>query len=149
MACMERIPSTNKWEKSCSKCKRRHVVEAPNFDEAIKEFLPFFYSRDGARYPDDLDGQCKSCVRHLAKNRVDNGLTQEEMRKRQGNKCPICLEELPQTTRRNYIDHDHSTGIIRDLLCNRCNILMAGVDNEEWLKSAIAYKNRHKRGRRI
>jgi hypothetical protein len=45
----------------------------------------------------------------------------------QGGVCKICT--MPETTRKNNsdevrmlcVDHDHNTGKIRGLLCNRCN----------------------------
>ena len=61
--------------------------------------------------------------------------------------CWICLR--PETLKRQkkapyseslYVDHDHTTGMIRGLLCNNCN---SGVgyfdDSPEILKAAIVY----------
>ncbi|MGY1753315.1 endonuclease domain-containing protein [Blastococcus sp. SYSU D01042] len=39
-----------------------------------------------------------------------------ELRQAQENRCGICGEPDPQ-----HLDHDHSTGRIRMLLCQRCN----------------------------
>jgi hypothetical protein len=40
----------------------------------------------------------------------------EEMRLAQNDQCAICEDQQPQ-----HLDHDHATGKIRRLLCQRCN----------------------------
>ena len=55
--------------------------------------------------------------RHL---RRKYGLTLTELRKmaeRQGNRCPICLRSFADVAM--CVDHDHETGRIRGLLCDR------------------------------
>jgi Autographiviridae endonuclease VII len=42
-----------------------------------------------------------------------------------------------------YVDHDHKTGMIRGLLCNRCNFGIGYFkDNQTFLAAAIEYLNR-------
>jgi hypothetical protein len=47
----------------------------------------------------------------------------------QAGECGICGHR-PEGGRKLYIDHDHDTGVIRGLLCQRCNtgIGMLGDD---------------------
>lgn len=59
----------------------------------------------------------------------------------QGGVCAIC-EGVLGRDRFTHIDHDHSTGRVRGLLCARCNGLMKGVDDPDWLSRALAYKSR-------
>ena len=76
------------------------------------------------------------------------GMTQmdfDSMLKAQGGVCAICSTELQD--KRGYsphIDHCHSTGIVRGILCFNCN---AGLgmfkDNIESLKLAILYLEFH------
>jgi hypothetical protein len=66
--------------------------------------------------------------------------------KKQNGKCAICGRP-PHGERRNQIflnvDHDHTTGNIRGLLCNSCNLVLGNIDdNQEWLRNAIDYLNR-------
>jgi Recombination endonuclease VII len=42
----------------------------------------------------------------------------EIKRAAQNNRCLICGDEFIKTP---HVDHDHETGIVRDLLCERCN----------------------------
>lgn len=54
----------------------------------------------------------------------------------QQGRCAICHSEHPQLS----VDHDHATGTVRGLLCNRCN---AGIgflrDDVDLLRGAIRY----------
>lgn len=60
-----------------------------------------------------------------------------EMYDQQGGKCAIC-QEAPESGL--VVDHDHSTGRVRALLCVRCN---AGIgqfrERPEIMVAAIAY----------
>jgi len=63
----------------------------------------------------------------------------DHMRVIQGNECAIC-KDMMIGTKNCHIDHDHKTNKVRDLLCNRCNLMigMAG-DNPMVLRYAINY----------
>ena len=64
--------------------------------------------------------------------------------------CWICLR--PEVRKRNpksryldslYVDHCHRTGMIRGLLCRKCNTgVGAFADHPEWMISAVAYLER-------
>lgn len=60
----------------------------------------------------------------------------------QGGVCLICKNE-PQDKIGFVVDHDHQTGEVRGILCQRCNagIGMLG-DDVDRLASAIAYLTR-------
>jgi hypothetical protein len=76
-----------------------------------------------------------------------------EIAKSQGNVCAICKK--PETMRhlgnkilRLAVDHNHDTGAIRGLLCNRCNCAIAGFENlvrDGVHDEAMDYLNRHSR----
>lgn len=57
----------------------------------------------------------------------------------QNNACEICrTSEWGQ--RGPCVDHDHKTGIVRGLLCSRCNLALGHFrDDIDCLKRAIAY----------
>jgi len=63
----------------------------------------------------------------------------EELLLKQGGHCAIC-KNVPTEDRRLAIDHCHKSGIVRGLLCSRCNIgLGYFLDDPIRLKSAIEY----------
>ena len=55
----------------------------------------------------------------------------------QGGRCAICAGERPY---RLNVDHDHATGLVRGLLCRRCNKLLRDVrDDLDVLAAARRY----------
>ena len=102
--------------------------------------------------------QCITCARHRsratherlgkdyvrAKNLQKNyGLSLDDvhqMRTRQGNRCPICNEELGATHEETAVDHCYRTGLIRGLLHPWCNTGLGHFrDDPERLRRAAAY----------
>jgi len=58
----------------------------------------------------------------------------------QSNKCAICDTPAPVSGRHFPVDHDHSTGKVRGILCHTCNHLLGyAKDSEKILLSAIRY----------
>ena len=58
----------------------------------------------------------------------------------QNNKCSICKNDFTKTPN---IDHCHTTGIVRGLLCTECNQGIGFLkDNTEYLSNAIKYLNK-------
>jgi hypothetical protein len=69
----------------------------------------------------------------------------------QDGKCAICgFEETEQTqgtVRRLNVDHNHQTGKVRGLLCNRCNSGLGQFDDDvARLKVAVTYLERANNG---
>jgi hypothetical protein len=75
----------------------------------------------------------------------------------QESRCAICLTHwkecpAPKASRYEtvfvqhlYVDHDHVTGDVRELLCNNCNAAIAFLKGDlEILNSAITYLRKHK-----
>lgn len=66
------------------------------------------------------------------------GITLEFVNKlkvKQNNKCKLCEKET-----KLLVDHCHTTGKIRGLLCNKCNVALGSFkDNIEVLQKAIDY----------
>ena len=72
----------------------------------------------------------------------------------QNGKCAICGQ--PETTivhgkvRDMSVDHCHTTGRIRELLCNACNhVLGEAKENKDTLRAAIAYLEKHEAEEKI
>jgi hypothetical protein len=58
---------------------------------------------------------------------------------KQNQQCAICTI----SSQKLHIDHDHSTGMVRGLLCNRCNSRLAALDfvrtHTDWVHAASIY----------
>lgn len=129
-------------------------------EKDIEEFGQRAISLDGH------DGTCKECKRVYRKKhyqgqeekkriwflRRNYDITIEQyesMLVAQGGVCAICRQ--PETHRdwRSgkvmwlAVDHDHLTGVIRGLLCNRCNSAIGYLDEQpERLVNAMEYLRR-------
>lgn len=69
--------------------------------------------------------------------------TFNEMKAAQNNVCAICYKS-PKLTRRLVVDHNHTTGKVRDLLCDSCNKGLGFFkESASSLLNAIAYLKKH------
>ena len=107
------------------------------------------YLRDlrAQRRKDDVEGLRAEILRANLKRW--HGITIEEyedlVTQAQGC-CEICgdhFSKFPKhrgTIGRLHIDHDHKTGLIRGVLCRRCNLLLGyALDSPTILRKAIVY----------
>jgi hypothetical protein len=66
-----------------------------------------------------------------------------KMLEEQNGRCAICLGDDPKSPERVnhwYVDHCHSTGRVRGLLCNACNRALGNFgDSIETFERAILY----------
>ena len=116
--------------KQCSKCK-------------ISK--PLFAFSKNKQHKDGLHSYCKDCYRILNaeyKLKKAYGVTSQEKQNLvdiQSGKCAICNTELDRAKFTN-VDHCHSTGKVRGILCHHCNFGLGQFkDNINLLKSAIKY----------
>lgn len=135
--------------KICTKCK----VEKP-----LSEFHKWASTTDGyqynckackAAYRKKLDQQPHNLERTRAYHfKYKYGITVEQyddMLAAQGGVCAICKQPERHKSRSGKItplavDHCHSTGRIRGLLCHYCNVSLGAMnDSIERLESAIDY----------
>ena len=57
----------------------------------------------------------------------------------QGGMCACCGDRL-SAGRGTHVDHDHKTGVVRGLLCRRCNHMIGGArDNPDILTAGAQY----------
>ncbi len=137
---------------------------------ALEYFKRGFYKDGSINYR----SVCKVChnkwaLNHYHKNRKQGGIARqaayrytlrtayglsqaafEEMLQRQDNKCTICGTLLRNPFRelsgvRQAVDHCHTSGKVRDILCGSCNRGLGSFkDDTDLLKRAIKYLNDHK-----
>ena len=126
----------------------------------IKEHSFFYRSKN---HKDGCSSYCKVCqnLRSTSytrenKNKIPTtgyslkrryGITTQDylnLLKLQENKCAICKTSECHTGRNFSVDHCHTTGKIRGLLCAHCNVGLGNFkDNSLLLKEAITYLERN------
>ncbi|MHA2400343.1 MAG: endonuclease domain-containing protein [Promethearchaeota archaeon] len=131
--------------KICPKCKR--ILPATPV---------YFYRRKRAKL--GLDSYCKECLRiyytiRSIKRRYGISKNQfEQILRKQNDSCAICgqkfvdlfhphnKESFTYHASAPRVDHNHKTGEIRGLLCDRCNLLIGEAhENTLVLANAIKY----------
>lgn len=102
---------------------------------------------------DKLRNECRKCINKVRDKKVKKnysyiynyGIDQDDYNKLledQKGKCKICSIKLSGTSRHNKlcVDHDHSTGKVRGLLCHKCNTGLGLLgDSIENLEKAVEY----------
>jgi len=83
-------------------------------------------------------------IERKSKLKTTYGITPEQydaLLEKQNEKCAICSSKKPGgRTKMFFIDHCHTHGHIRGLLCMRCNTgLGLFLDNPKFLLNAISY----------
>jgi hypothetical protein len=58
--------------------------------------------------------------------------------------CSICGVEFGDGHNKKCQDHDHNTGKLREVICNRCNLLEGLAINPELLLLIYTYKEKYK-----
>lgn len=76
------------------------------------------------------------------------GLTEaclEAMLAEQGGHCAICSAKEPGGRGTWHVDHCHTSGHVRGLLCQACNLMLGHVqDSVDTLLAAVEYLRRHR-----
>jgi hypothetical protein len=127
---------------------------------------PFSEFYRGQNYKDGYRGQCKQCRSAYCKERNSSpqqrdknrewsykrryGITSSEydrMLSNQNGVCKICgSKDSKKGGHRFTVDHCHTTGEVRGLLCGPCNLAIGLLgDNISTLQNAINYLSTHTR----
>lgn len=68
-----------------------------------------------------------------------------ELQRKQKNVCAICGKPETRGKKRLCVDHNHTTGKVRGLLCSQCNVAIAWMgESPDILIAAIQYLGREK-----
>jgi hypothetical protein len=122
----------------CPCCVRRRGKPRPNA-EAIRR------ANEKRKLPEPIRVSRRKAINRVCTLRARYGITIEEYDQLlvlQEGVCAICKKSCT-SGKRLAVDHDHESGIVRGLLCRKCN---RGIglfhDSLELLQSAANYLNR-------
>ena len=139
------LPTTSNTMKTCTSCST---------------FKPFSDFHRGTKYKDGYRSKCKECMSLYYKRRNATpelkqkqrewsyrrryGITPAEydqMLSNQNGACKICgSKDSKKGDHRFMVDHCHTTGRVRGLLCGPCNSAIGLLgDNISTLQNAINY----------
>ena len=127
---------------SCKPCAR--TIERAR-KEANPEHVLRLARERVKRYRDRMSPEEKRKRNRAASLRANYAITVEQhdaMLAAQGGVCAICGDAPDH--RRLHVDHDHTTGVVRALLCGQCNTAIGGFgENIAVMRRAIAYLESH------
>lgn len=131
--------------RKCKKCSKRKPMELFPLEEAGKTWRKY---------------TCKECDNKRRRSQYDReamrwknifrlyGVTREQwlaLFEAQGNCCACCRRSEPVWLASDnrtgwHIDHDHATKQLRGILCNGCNVMIGGAqDDPSVLEAGAAY----------
>ncbi|MFI6684954.1 endonuclease VII domain-containing protein [Streptomyces sp. NPDC050485] len=119
-------PRKGFWK--CTKCQRNRAEK--------------FYTSTRGRVCASCRKRSRSASSHEARVQATYGLGPGEystLLQKQGGKCAVCRQTRQQ---RLSVDHCHKTGLVRGLLCRRCNnqlIAKGARDSPTILRNAASY----------
>lgn len=119
-----------------------------------KSFGDFYSKGKGRR-----DSRCKDCQKDRPRGAVRDrmlkykyGVTEDwyqEQLAAQGGLCASCgkpesAKSKTGETKLLAVDHDHETGVVRELLCQKCNTALGLLDDDEdVIEALLRYRRNH------
>jgi len=144
----------------CHECymKQYHAKRHPEPRRAYRQMATCHPDR-----PHEGHGLCRQCLRNTPERKASSkayadkysrrdrlkhhyGITPDEwdaMFKAQDGKCALCGEP-PRGKTNLCVDHDHTTGQVRALLCVPCNRALGYFENPKWSETAASYLTKYK-----
>ena len=133
--------------KHCKDCNIEYLPTGTNHQRCSECSRKRYRAADKERYA-RLGG--KKNKKQTEKQRVSRilrkyNLTEDQFNQlfeEQQGKCAICGKHQVELSRSLAIDHCHTSGTVRGLLCMKCNLMLGyAEDNVEVLLAAISYLN--------
>jgi hypothetical protein len=142
--------------------RKSYTTDTHKWCNRCRLWLPHsaFYKVADKSRPYGLSGYCRDCCRGSQSPVLQRasafkrryGITlagYNALLEKQGGVCAICHQPQRETHKNGKaymlaVDHDHSTGKVRGLLCNKCNQALGALsDSVTLLQRAIDYLTQH------
>lgn len=140
------VDGLQSWCKSCNRARNRKGWT----DKASVMTDTEWQSRRAARRADYHANRAARRASANARRMLERyGITIEEydrMLAAQGGRCAICESTEPggpANSKRFAVDHDHTTGAVRALLCMSCNTRIGLLEQQVWMTVAVQYLAEH------
>lgn len=137
--------------KQCPKCRKQkwstEFHKDKNYSDGLNCWCKECHSKKSVEHNRKHPERCRN-----SKLKQKYGITLKQyelMLKLQNGVCAICKQpEKAKGTNGEIkhlaVDHDHSIGKIRELLCSKCNPMLGVLENKEWCERAADYLEKHK-----
>ncbi|MDP1614799.1 MAG: endonuclease VII domain-containing protein [Methylococcales bacterium] len=123
--------------KTCKKCKLEYPATVEYFGtgqgykDGLRSICKKCRTQDGRFYYRQRVEKCPTYPRNcLLKQKYGLSIADyDKMKEQQGGYCAICGKHQTELKRHLAVDHNHTTGKIRGLLCDKCNIGIGCIEN--------------------
>lgn len=134
-----------------SKRQKDRKISDPNFAQSMREYHKTYsadYRKTDKRKSYEADYRKKNAEKRKTQMREwrlkkEFDLTIDEFNQllaNQNHACAICRTTVPTGAGTWHVDHCHESGVVRGLLCSKCNQMLGlASDNVNILRSAIKY----------
>ena len=133
------------FTKQCPKCKENcDLMDFALDNTRTKKLQIYCRTCQHEKSKKSYFGNHNENLKKKRKQRLKKyGITQEtydKMLTEQNNCCKICGRNQTEVKQRFCVDHNHKTGIVRSLLCHRCNSAIGLLyDDVDIIKIAVKY----------
>ena len=126
------------WKVKCNHCDGEHSLTVKQMDADVwTNKCPAFRSHNYQGFTSHNDARL---FREFGIRQSDYDL----MLVSQKHSCAICSKHISEEKRAFHVDHCHTTGKVRGLLCSNCNRALGYFkDSTHNLQQAITYLQRH------
>lgn len=150
--CYEVRNGVQLFRNSCKKCFTDNKKKASGTKPVGEKICPTceisksskYFGKDSHR-ADGITYECSNCKRsrnYSARLKREYSLNKDDydsMLESQNNKCACCMKNT-----KLVVDHNHHSGEVRGLLCDKCNLSLGLVgDSCETLERMIRYVKRN------
>ena len=153
--CEKKLPSTRfyKGRNDCKDCRKKYMDDYRKKRNYNKMYYEQNKEKDKKRclenYYKNKDNPEKKLKWRENQLKVKYNMTLDDwnsMYEDQDYRCAICRTDNPKGQGILHVDHCHSSGNIRGLLCHHCNIALGSFsDSIETLENAIEYLKKYKK----
>ena len=140
--CEQEYCKTRDWQKFCTtSCADRYRYK---HSDGRKSSIIEQQKKNQEKIKEQVrDNPNRKHTHWKTKLKLNFGITPEiykEMYESQAGLCKICENEIEFIHKNTHVDHCHTTGKVRGLLCHHCNLGLGHFkDNIKSLSSAINY----------
>jgi hypothetical protein len=142
--------------KTCTKCKTTKPLDGFYRDKRrghtsrcklcrnadLKAYIAKNRGRENAKERDRYAKSPAKWERHLRNKYGIDAAAYAALLANQGGCCAICRSDAKAIGETLAVDHDHVTGLVRGLLCAKCNrMLGCAIDRPEVLRAGADYLN--------
>lgn len=130
----------------CKECRRLNDKTRWNNEKESEQIRSAKWRAENKEYLYIYEKGKKARVRYWPNLTNDEAFKEfEKLLLRQESKCAICNKHQSQFKKGLVIDHCHTTGKVRNLLCQNCNAMIGmAKEDENTLKNGIEYLKLHK-----